>query len=344
MNQFTDNMNGGYTNVSAYVSPSDNANQSIFSNIDIPMIEHDGRQSRANPTIGDCAEARAERFEQRYFNVEETERQPVVDEIPSQDYEQDFDAQDQLELDKQNAQEFSLEIPFIEENADDQIFGKQQSLFNQIDNSKQAFESQEKTDLDNFSLEINENEQPAQSNLTTNRRIREIFDDNTSSDTASQSIGYTSRVEADSNQSSRPISMFSGESVVNSSSPIEKEKPKKAPPINRRYYRPPFELLEDYVQPMNAGQENHEERKQIIQRTLEEFHINAVPQGHIQGPSVTRYEIMMPAGISVKKVLNYDDDLKMRLSAKNGVRIEAPIPGKNLVGIEVANTIKVTVG
>jgi S-DNA-T family DNA segregation ATPase FtsK/SpoIIIE len=53
---------------------------------------------------------------------------------------------------------------------------------------------------------------------------------------------------------------------------------------------------------------------------------------------------MMPAGISVKNVLKYDDDLKMRLAAKDGVRIEAPIPGKNLVGIEVANSVKVTVG
>ena len=95
---------------------------------------------------------------------------------------------------------------------------------------------------------------------------------------------------------------------------------------------------------MDQAGENHEQRMEIIQRTLEEFHINAIPQSYVQGPTVTRYEIMMPAGISVKKVLNFDDDLKMRLESKNGVRIEAPIPGKNLVGIEVANKTKVTVG
>jgi S-DNA-T family DNA segregation ATPase FtsK/SpoIIIE len=127
--------------------------------------------------------------------------------------------------------------------------------------------------------------------------------------------------------------------------PIPEEKPEKeTPPINREYFRPPLDLLETYTQPINTVQENHAERMEIIQRTLEEFHINAVPQSYIQGPSVTRYEIMMPAGISVRKVLNYDDDLKMRLAAKDGVRIEAPIPGKNLVGIEVANSVKVTVG
>ena len=83
---------------------------------------------------------------------------------------------------------------------------------------------------------------------------------------------------------------------------------------------------------------------EIIKRTLEEFHINAIPQSFVQGPSITRYEIMMPAGISVKRVLGYDDDLRMRLSATNGIRIEAPIPGKNLVGIEVANTVPTPVG
>jgi len=344
MNDFTNNMNGGYTNVSAYVSPREEENQSLFSN-DIPMIEHDNRNARgANPTLGDCAEARAERFEQRYFNNVETERQPIVEDLSNQVFEQayNFD-QEQINLPNQNEQNLLSDIPFIQENNDEQVFGKQQSLFNQIDNSNSSIDEHKQTDLDGFSSEIKNHEQPTQSNIISNHRIREIFDEKENKDNSSQSIGYTSRVEADSNQSSRRISMFDDKTVTQTT-PVEKEKVKKSPPINRRYYRPPFELLEDYVQPMNAGQENHEERKKIIQRTLEEFHINAVPQGHIQGPSVTRYEIMMPAGISVKKVLNYDDDLKMRLSAKNGVRIEAPIPGKNLVGIEVANTIKVTVG
>ena len=103
-------------------------------------------------------------------------------------------------------------------------------------------------------------------------------------------------------------------------------------------------MLESYKPPVDAPRENHEERMEIIQSTLEEIHINAIPQSYVQGPAFTRYEIMMPAGVSVKKVLNFDDDLKMRLAAKDGVRIEAPIPGKNLVGVEVANTTKSTVG
>ena len=118
----------------------------------------------------------------------------------------------------------------------------------------------------------------------------------------------------------------------------EPEKPKKPePPINREYFRPPFDLLEKYERSVDTPTENHQENMEIIKQTLADFHINAEPQSFVQGPAITRYEITMPAGISVKKVLNYDDDLRMRLASKEGVRIEAPIPGKNLVGIEVAN-------
>ena len=123
------------------------------------------------------------------------------------------------------------------------------------------------------------------------------------------------------------------------------EKLEKPPvPINRTYYKPPLDLLETYAPPADAPKENHEERVEIIRRVLEDFHISVEPQGYVQGPTITRYEVKMPAGIPVKKVLSYDDDLKMRLQSKAGVRIEAPIPGKDGVGIEVANKIKVTVG
>ena len=149
---------------------------------------------------------------------------------------------------------------------------------------------------------------------------------------------YTSRAVADGNGATD----FSRTETVDSET---EEKPEKPPvPINRKYYKPPLDLLETYAPPADAPRENHEERIEIIRRVLEDFHINVEPQGYVQGPTITRYEVKMPAGITVKKVLAYDDDLKMRLQSKAGVRIEAPIPGKDLVGIEVANKTKITVG
>ncbi len=155
---------------------------------------------------------------------------------------------------------------------------------------------------------------------------------------------FTSRAVADNNSVS---SRFTPERVTpnNTESVTAEEKPAKPPvPINRKYYKPPLDLLETYAPPADAPKENHEERIEVIRRVLEDFHISVEPQGYVQGPTITRYEVKMPAGITVKKVLAYDDDLKMRLQSKAGVRIEAPIPGKDLVGIEVANKNKVTVG
>lgn len=114
--------------------------------------------------------------------------------------------------------------------------------------------------------------------------------------------------------------------------------------IHRVYKRPPIDLFKIYKQDPNGAHENHEERSRIIERTLSEFNIDAKVVNCVQGPTVSRYELMMPAGIPVKRVPNHADDVAMRLESENGVRVEAPIPGKNLVGIEVPNKVKQMVG
>lgn len=124
---------------------------------------------------------------------------------------------------------------------------------------------------------------------------------------------------------------------------VEEEKPVE-PPINMVYNRPSLDLLETYVAPPDAPSENHDLRKEIIKKTLGEFHIEVEPQGHVQGPSITRYEVTMPAGVSVNKVVGREKELKLRLKCKDEVRVEAPIPGTDLVGIEVANETRVIVG
>ncbi len=162
---------------------------------------------------------------------------------------------------------------------------------------------------------------------------------------------YTSRVEADDNgDARRPAQKPSDdEPLPTRTLPVkpvqeEEEKPTKPErPPKKPYVRPPIDLLENYYS--YGGQaEDHEGRMQAIKDKLAEFNINVEPQDYIQGPSITRYEVKMPAGVSVKKILNYDDDLKSCLFSRFGIRIEAPIPGKNLVGIEVENKHKVTVG
>ena len=160
---------------------------------------------------------------------------------------------------------------------------------------------------------------------------------------------YTSRVDADNNGNAhstaqKPVEDKPLSARAMPTPPIQEEKPAKPErPPKKPYVRPPIDLLENYYS-FGGQAEDHEGRMQAISDKLAEFNINVEPQGYIQGPSITRYEVKMPAGVSVKKVLNYDDDLKSCLFSRFGIRIEAPIPGKNLVGIEVENKHKVTVG
>ncbi len=174
--------------------------------------------------------------------------------------------------------------------------------------------------------------------ITSNERVQEILFGDSKKQAEKPSIFEQAPVTE-----SKP-SMGFGRTV---SAPKVEEKPeekkKEIPPINRRYFRPPLELLKTYVSDGTVT-EDHETRKTIIKQTLEDFNINAEPVGQIQGPTVTRYEVMMPAGVPVKKILTHDDDLRMRLASFSGIRIQAPIPGKNLVGIEVANTHAEKVG
>ncbi|MCR5420083.1 MAG: DNA translocase FtsK 4TM domain-containing protein [Lachnospiraceae bacterium] len=73
-----------------------------------------------------------------------------------------------------------------------------------------------------------------------------------------------------------------------------------------------------------------------LQETLKEFGVGVTMQGYTQGPAITRFEMKPDTGVKVSKVLNLSDDIMLSMAAKN-VRIEAPIPGKSLIGIELPN-------
>ncbi|MFS3914500.1 DNA translocase FtsK [Bacillus australimaris] len=78
------------------------------------------------------------------------------------------------------------------------------------------------------------------------------------------------------------------------------------------------------------------ERAELLNATLKNFNVRANVVHVTQGPSVTRFEVHPEPGVKVNKITNLSDDIKLSLSAKD-IRIEAPIPGKNTIGIEVPN-------
>lgn len=104
---------------------------------------------------------------------------------------------------------------------------------------------------------------------------------------------------------------------------------------------PPMDLLNKKTTPADPG--NTEENARIIKDTLAQFDIDVTVEGANLGPRITQYTLRPPAGIRVNKLLQYDKNLAMSLAADK-IRIEAPIPRTNMVGIEVPNITPASVG
>ncbi len=116
-----------------------------------------------------------------------------------------------------------------------------------------------------------------------------------------------------------------------------------AVPLPPPYHLPSPELL-DRQPGTNEGNVNAELRQnaQILVNTLESFGVKTKILDICRGPSVTRYVLQPLAGVKISRITNLADDIALNL-ASAGVRIEAPIPGKPAVGIEVPNKTKTTV-
>src|SRR5699024_10940786 len=98
----------------------------------------------------------------------------------------------------------------------------------------------------------------------------------------------------------------------------------------------PDYLLNDPVEATDTDEDWVIEQQILLEQTLEHFNIDAEVVNITQGPAVTRFEIQPALGVKVSRVRNLSDDFKLNMAAKD-IRIEAPIPGKNTIGIEVPN-------
>ncbi|MCY0884545.1 MAG: DNA translocase FtsK, partial [Firmicutes bacterium] len=107
-------------------------------------------------------------------------------------------------------------------------------------------------------------------------------------------------------------------------------------PAGQGYAPPPLQLLAGGEGRPAEPRQNVQERARILVEALRQFGIE-VKLGEVsQGPAITRFEIQPPPGVKVSRIVNLADDIALSLAA-TGVRIEAPIPGKSAVGIEVPN-------
>nr|WP_285816444.1 DNA translocase FtsK [Lactobacillus taiwanensis] len=106
---------------------------------------------------------------------------------------------------------------------------------------------------------------------------------------------------------------------------------------NANYKKPPINLLAP-IKNVDQSQDKAliQKNTEVLESTFKSFGVHVIVKKAVLGPTVTRYEVQPAVGVKVSKIVNLADDLALALAAKD-IRIEAPIPGKPLIGIEVPN-------
>ena len=354
-----------------------NVSEPISRTPDIPFVEHDETEET------DTAESRAETFSRRYAEIEETPAETTTptnldglresDETEQRAREDAFSifgdgarndahVQDDVQLSDMKEQDNS----FVEENEvteqNQETARTERGLFDSI--SKEVDEeSSEETHSDRRSI-FDEEDDITPSQVTGfAARERGMSSFGLRNDSSKQEDGESER--SIERNIERPIERSEGRTIerpterpierpiANSrpiaqpepiKEPVPEEKPKRVVPVNRKYNKPPLDLLERRLKPANLPEEDHAGRMEIIKNTLAEFKIDVTPSDYVQGPTITRYAFTVAAGVPLRKILSADENIRMRLASKEGIRIEAPIPGRDKVGIEVENEYKIPVG
>jgi len=106
--------------------------------------------------------------------------------------------------------------------------------------------------------------------------------------------------------------------------------------MEKAYILPPISILKPGRLVSTAANDEVRTNARILQETLSSFNIDAKIVNASKGPAVTRYELEPAAGVKVSKIVHLSDDIALKLAATD-IRIEAPIPGKAAIGIEVPN-------
>ncbi|PZD93718.1 DNA translocase FtsK [Paenibacillus sambharensis] len=132
---------------------------------------------------------------------------------------------------------------------------------------------------------------------------------------------------------SSPVQAVHNGQAPSSSLAAEAEGP---PQLSRPYLLPPLGLLAK-PQHGKSGPADTSDSKRKLEMTLESFGVKAKVLDVVRGPAVTRYEVQPATGVKVSRIVSLTDDIALALAAKD-IRMEAPIPGKSAIGIEVPNT------
>ncbi|MEK7447463.1 MAG: DNA translocase FtsK 4TM domain-containing protein [Patescibacteria group bacterium] len=168
--------------------------------------------------------------------------------------------------------------------------------------------------------------------LATDTSIRDIF------------AFFKNKEEGEEKKPKENIKINEGVAVAKNVSDKFKPEPKEPEVMmvgdDKDWKLPSIELLEDTTTKADSG--NVKENAAVIQETLAKFNIDVAMRDVNVGPTVTQYTLKPSDGVKLSKITNLDRDLALSLAA-HPIRIEAPIPGKSLVGVEIPNKKAATV-
>lgn len=205
----------------------------------------------------------------------------------------------------------------------DNILSEDANSFNESNNNdvfEATFENKP-NDNESFGNEINSN--TTQDNISSNNTLQEKIE--------------TNNVQNNNEKNSvKNVSQNASQTKTAGTTPNDTQNSASAN-IPAKYKFPPLNLLTLPKGGIKTGVgREHKMMAQKLQSTLKSFGVNVTITDISVGPTVTRYEIQPEQGVKVSKITNLTDDIKLNLAATD-IRIEAPIPGKAAVGIEVPN-------
>lgn len=211
----------------------------------------------------------------------------------------------------------------------------------EADSSKNDFEDNDIIDLDDYqntASDINENND----NCTYGENLQKLPDDDGlekwQQDTDAVARKTLEDVQKETPKKSvTPQDISNGQKMEQVSTQIDEElSQSEALNEEKPYMFPPVELLHRGSSSSSASKNELRDTAMKLQQTLSNFGVRVTVSDVSCGPAVTRYEIQPEQGVKVSKIVSLADDIKLNLAASD-IRIEAPIPGKAAVGIEVPN-------
>ncbi|MDD2972422.1 MAG: DNA translocase FtsK [Lachnospiraceae bacterium] len=186
---------------------------------------------------------------------------------------------------------------------------------------------------------------PSEPPITIHREIKpieevqtEMFSDNELVEVSESSEVCQEEMESKPVMNERPVARTAKkpEKITEEDLDISRDIHKAEQKVPKKYIFPPINLLEKGKAANGNSTKLLKETAMHLQQTLNTFGVKVTITDISQGPAVTRYELQPEQGVKVSKIVGLSDDIKLNLAATD-IRIEAPIPGKAAVGIEVPN-------